>query len=113
MERKLFKPGDDCKCWKCGKKFPYFGTESPMVRDEIWEKIAGDEPKVQYYTREGETWIGGGYLCKDCMEERLGRSLTFDDLKDAELGRPVPFNKYFVKKYFPEHADDYKDINFI
>lgn len=113
MRRELVIDASKCKCWNCGHRFPYFGEESPMLRDEIWEKIAKDEPQVQYYKKDGETWIGGGFLCKDCMEKRLGRSLTFDDLKDAELGHPVPFNKYFVKKYFPEHSGDYKDINII
>jgi len=111
MKRELVTDASKCKCWNCGHQFPYFGEESPMLRDEIWEQIAKDEPQVQYYMKDGETWIGGGYLCKDCMEKRLGRSLTYDDMKDAELGHPVPFNKYFVSKYFPEHAHDYDGIN--
>jgi hypothetical protein len=75
-----------------------------MVRDDIWRQIAKDEPQIQYYTRDGETWIGGGYLCKDCMEKRLGRPLEYEDLMDAQLGHPVPFNKWFIEKYFPEKA---------
>ena len=84
-----------------------------MVTEKIWNIVARDEPRVEYYTEDGESWVGGGFLCKDCMEKRLGRELTYDDMKDAELGRPVPFNKYFVRKYFPEHYHDYDDINFL
>lgn len=84
-----------------------------MVTEKIWNIVAPDEPRIEYYTKDGESWVGGGFLCKDCMEKRLGRELTYDDMKDAELGRPVPFNKYFVRKYFPEHYHDYDDINFL
>lgn len=110
--RELHTPGE-CKCWNCNKRYPYIGTESPMVTEKIWNIVAPDEPRVEYYTEDGESWVGGGFLCKDCMEKRLGRELTYDDMKDAELGRPVPFNKYFVRKYFPEHYHDYDDINFL
>ena len=112
MKRVYFNP-DRCECWDCGKTFPYIGTESPMLKDEIWLQVAQDEPRFKYYTMDGESWTGGGYLCKDCIEKRLGRSLTYDDMKDAELGHPVPFNKYFVQKYFPDHAGDYANINFL
>lgn len=84
-----------------------------MVRNDIWQKIAQDEPEVQYYDRKGETWVGGGYLCKDCMEKRLGRSLKFEDLRDAEINHPIAFNKYVVLRYFPEHADDYRLISIV
>ena len=100
MKRKL--AGENCECWDCGRTFPYFGVDSPMVKNEIWEQIAKDEPEVQYYTKDGETWIGGGYLCKECMEKRLGRSLKYEDLMTFDDGSPVPFNMWFIKKYFPE-----------
>lgn len=97
----------------CGKEFPYIGEESPMLKDEIWEQVAKDEPEIRYYDRRGNTWVGGGYLCKDCIEKRLGRFLKYEDLMTFDDGSPVPFNKYFVKKYFPEHFQDYDDINFL
>jgi hypothetical protein len=112
MKRELFDP-DKCKCWDCGAEFPYIGTESPMVSDKIWKQIASDEPQIQFYDRRGETWVQGGFLCKDCMEKRLGRPLQWEDLKDYELGHPVPFNKYFVMKYFPENAEEYKKISIV
>jgi len=103
MKRVFFNP-DKCECWDCGKEFPYFGTESPMVRDSIWEEIAKDEPRIQYYDKSGDTWVGGGFLCKDCIEKRLGRPLEYEDLMDAQIGEPVPFNQWFIEKYFPEKA---------
>ena len=106
MKAVLFNP-DKCECWQCHKEFPYFGTESPMVTDEIWSKVAQDEPQIKYYSKNGDTWIGGGYLCKDCIEERLGRPLEYEDLMVFDDGRPVPFNRQFIEKYFPEHLKDY------
>lgn len=96
--------GKDCECWVCGRKFPYFGEESPMLKDEIWQQIAKDEPEIQYYSRNGDTWIAGGFLCKDCMEKRLGRSIKYEDLMTLPDGSPVPFNKWYIEKYFPEKA---------
>ena len=110
MKREFFNP-DKCKCWACGKEFPYIGEESPMLKDEIWAQVAKDEPEIRYYDRRGDTWVGGGYLCKDCIEKRLGRSLKYEDLMTFDDGSPVPFNKYFVRKHFPEHFHDYDDIN--
>ena len=107
MQRKLFNP-DKCECWVCHKQFPYWGTESPMVKDEIWKQIAQDEPEIQYYTKDGDTWIQGGYLCKDCMEERLGRPLEFEDLMTFPNGNQVPFNQMFIEKYFPEKIVKYE-----
>ena len=82
-----------------------------MLRDEIWEQVAKDEPEIRYYDRRGDTWVGGGYLCKDCIEKRLGRALKYEDLMTFDDGSPVPFNKYFVRKHFPEYFHDYDDIN--
>ena len=105
-KRKLVKP-DECECWVCKRKFPYWGTESPMLKNEIWEQIAQDEPEVKYYTKDGDTWIGGGYLCKDCMEQRLGRTLKYEDLMTFDTSKPVPFNIEYIRKYFPEKECEY------
>lgn len=101
MQRKLFNP-DKCECWVCHKTFPYLGTESPMVKNEIWQQVAKDEPTIQFYDKSGETWVQGGFLCKDCIEKRLGRSLEYDDLMTFEDGSPVFFNKQYIEKYFPK-----------
>lgn len=73
-----------------------------MLKNEIWKQIAADEPEVKYYTKDGDTWVGGGYLCKDCIEKRLGRSIEFEDLMVFDDGSPVPFNIEYIKKYFPD-----------
>lgn len=101
MKRVFFNP-DKCECWDCHKTFPYWGVESPMLKNEIWKQIAADEPEVKYYTKDGDTWVGGGYLCKDCIEKRLGRSIEFEDLMTFDDGSPVPFNIQYIKKYFPD-----------
>ncbi|MEE3357836.1 MAG: hypothetical protein VZR31_07105 [Lachnospiraceae bacterium] len=77
-----------------------------MLKDEIWLQVAQDEPRIKYYTKDGESWTGGGYLCKDCIEKRLGRALKYEDLMTFDDGSPVFFNKEFIKKYFPEHAEE-------
>ena len=105
MKRVYFNP-DRCECWDCGKTFPYIGTESPMLKDEIWLQVAQDEPRIKYYTKDGESWTGGGDLCKDCIEKRLGRALKYEDLMTFDDGSPVFFNKEFIKKYCPEHSED-------
>lgn len=78
-----------------------------MVKDEIWNQIAGDEPQVKYYDRSGDTWVGGGYLCKDCMEKRLGRPIEFEDLMTFPNGNHVLFNREFIEKYFPDKKVTY------
>jgi len=29
----------DCKCSKCGKRFPYDGLYSPMLENDVWEYV--------------------------------------------------------------------------
>ena len=109
MQRKLFD-SEKCECWVCHKKFPYVGVDSPMLKNEIWEQVAKDEPEVKYYDKRGDTWVGGGFLCKDCVEKRLGRPIEYEDLMKFDDGRDVPFNAEYIKKYFPEHINDLKNI---
>ena len=86
----------NCKCFACEKEFPYFSAESPMLKDSLWLQIASENPE--------------GYLCSHCMEKRLGRPITVDDLMRFEDGRHVPFNSYYLRKFFPEELkkDDVK-----
>lgn len=93
---------DNCECWVCHRTFPYFGTESPMVSERIWKIVGYDEPVILWKYSNGDRGVGGGFLCKDCMEKRLGRPLQYEDLKDVEAGRKIPFNEEFIAKYFPD-----------
>jgi hypothetical protein len=48
-------------CIDCGKINPTIF----MLKDEVWQKTNGSKD----------------YLCFSCVEKRLGRLITFDDLK--------------------------------
>lgn len=102
---RVFDP-DKIRCWSCRKTFTYFGTESPMLSDVIWNQIASDEPHQKVLYPDGTIDDCGGFLCKDCMEKRLRRPLKFTDLKDHQIGQRVPFNRLFIQKYFPKHESD-------
>jgi len=45
-----------------------------MVRDDLWRELVGDK-----YC---------GYLCYECLEYRLGRGMTSDDLSDPTVNLP-------------------------
>lgn len=58
--------------------------ESIMLREELWHSIAPE----------------GEFLCKKCIEERLGRPLTGWDLKDCPLNHETwPDLMYDVLKH--------------
>ena len=52
MKRVYFNP-DRCECWDCGKTFPYIGTESPMLKDEMKHK----ENSLNIMEKEKQTLI--------------------------------------------------------
>ena len=93
-----FNP-DKCECWECHKTFPYFGVESPMICDELWRIVSKNAPRIEYCFENGYSEVSDGFLCKDCMEKKLGRSLTYDDLKKRSDGSDVPFNYRYIEKY--------------
>lgn len=47
-------------CFDCGKY-----SDSPMLKNDIWDLTGLDRKKL---------------LCLDCLEKRLGRMITLDDL---------------------------------
>ena len=66
------------KCDSCGKEYVY--ESSPMIRDELWESISNEG-----FDDKG-VWHGQ-LFCLDCIEKKLGRKLTKDDISpyiDAE-----------------------------
>ena len=66
----LSKPSGKVTCDGCGKRYVY--ESSPMIRDDLWDKITNDH-------WEGDNWVSE-LLCLDCMEARLGRKITEHDL---------------------------------
>ncbi len=52
----------------------YYLTEYYMVHDDVWAVA-------------GMTTLGG-FLCVGCLQTRLGRPLTGDDLTDCEPNQP-------------------------
>lgn len=54
-------------CFDCG-----FAPDAPMLHDDLWAQISPDKINK-----------GGGLLCGDCVENRLGRRLTRDDLNQS------------------------------
>ncbi len=58
----------ECDC--CHKKYIY--ESSPMIKDELWEKISNEH-------WEGDEWVSE-LFCRPCIERKLGRKLTLEDL---------------------------------
>lgn len=69
-------------CEQCGKVHP----EMTIVYYVLWSKIRKD--------------TGCDLLCRDCMEESLGRKITLDDLKyyDEECTVMIPANFELCKE---------------
>ena len=69
-------------CEQCGKVHP----EMTIVYDVLWSKIRKD--------------TGCDLLCRDCIEESLGRKITLDDLKyyDEECTVMIPANFELCKE---------------
>lgn len=56
-----------------------------MVHDDVWAEAG---MKVEAWHENGG-WVGGsGYLCVPCLERRLGRPLTINDLLPAGVNEP-------------------------
>jgi hypothetical protein len=76
-------------CCDCGMATVPSGNPKPgtfeqfIVKDDIWI-VAGMKPgKVDPKTYE---LVGGGFLCVGCIEERLGRRLTANDINPMTIG---------------------------
>jgi hypothetical protein len=57
-----------------------------LVHDEVWA-LAGME--VEAWHECGGRTGGSGHLCIPCLEQRLGRDLTADDLIDGPISNPT------------------------
>jgi len=74
-------------CAACGKEYLYI--KSPILHNNIWNqvltyyKILGDSKDIGKITRRTRLLfpIDNCTICKDCMEEALGRKLNVSDLK--------------------------------
>lgn len=113
-----------CNCSICNKEFEYGDENSPMLKNEIWDKILNhygikneEREKARLYyklwdlyyndavkTKKAKKVLGEvldskylhTYICTDCMEKAMGRKLSKDDM----IGENVPFNEEFEKCYF-------------
>jgi hypothetical protein len=56
----------------------YYLTEYYMVHDDVWAQAGMD--------------VASGFLCVRCLQRRLGRPLTGDDLIDAGCNLPSTGN---------------------
>jgi hypothetical protein len=78
----------------CGKETLYYDKDPNrpanadldwyMVKDEIWNKYVPECPKNHYRKGPGDK---GYYLCRKCLEVRIGRKLEKDDFTDAEVNK--------------------------
>ena len=105
------------KCKICGKELLYGGSESPMLKEHVWETIVAKYGLTRYeicaetnFSRSYRSYLKIKklnnnvkfndsqdyhlYICKDCMERALGRHLTYDDLVD----HPCDFNSKFIER---------------
>ena len=96
------KPHYEETCSVCGKKYNTY--DSPMLKNEIWEQVSNE-----HFDKDGN-WVTQ-HICFECMEERLGRRITEDDLMmDTTLfgSTTTPLHvmwntEGFLQKHFPNH----------
>ncbi len=84
----------DVTCAVCGRR--YFSEESPMLKNEIWEEISNE-----HFDKDGN-WVSQ-HICAECMERKLGRRITEDDLMLDLDGIHVPWNDDYIEKNLPSH----------
>lgn len=89
------------KCKVCSKQFEYGDSESPMLTGEKWNEVVKfyglEKFEKQAFFRSNfpiEDETAHLFICKDCMEDALGRKLTEEDLNGSL------FNYEFIVKYF-------------
>ena len=66
----------DASCHDCGKDTFANDKDYYMVKDDLWK----------------EHGVGKGFLCIDCLEQRLGRKLELEDILLCPL--TTLFNPY-------------------
>lgn len=80
-------------CRDCGKTYPNL----LMIRHELWKEISG----------------GKEVLCLACMEKRLGRLITFEDLQPCGITNSVMLGVFLYLRdkpdieFSPTFAEDY------
>lgn len=66
-----------CKCKDCGLIYDGFSGEMVILNDSLWYEVSKGKPNI--------------CLCDKCIEKRLDRDLTIDDLKPN-----VPVNNVWI-----------------
>lgn len=76
-------PSNRLICDGCGTTI-YADTNMVMLRDELWLEVTGGKPKVSY--------------CDDCIESKLGRPISLDDLKGSRVqwSGTIPCNSFWM-----------------
>ena len=119
-----------CTCNCCGRKFTYGDKWSPMIKEELWNKVLqyfGVSPRKeaqkelifselddlyeiltpeQQEVLETIMWRPEFHTmyCYECMESALGFELDKDDL----IGKDVPINREFENKVLKKREIDRK-----
>ena len=75
-----------CKCKICKEQWNYRSSISPMLINEIYEKV------LNYYKIKNTNKT---FICYKCMEKALDRKLKESDLVDIKY----PFNDEFREWY--------------
>lgn len=102
------------KCKVCGEHIEYCGDNSPMLSNDVWNKVVNfyglkeyEKESFEIFMKAYNKWKRSKskfndkdeyhlYICAGCMEKALGRKLLRSDL----VGKDVPFNKEFENNYF-------------
>jgi len=82
---------DGFRCLHCGQKY----SEDYMVHNELWRAAVPDV--AQRYAAKAAQGLPkrGLYLHLRCLEERIGRPLTIDDLTPAPINDAI---RYFSRQ---------------
>lgn len=68
------------KCVDCGLVYDAFDGRMVMLHNPLWNKVSKGRPQI--------------CLCDTCIETRLGRKLTVEDLISG-----VPVNNWYIQKH--------------
>ena len=68
-------------CQKCGVEI-FYDLNMVLIREDLW---------LTHFKKED-------IFCDDCIEEKIGRKITQDDLKMCEDGREIPANLFWKEE---------------
>lgn len=88
-----------CKCKVCNKVYHYADENSPVLNEELWNRI------VNHYALEDYSKKHSLYICSGCMESAIGRKLIGSDLADLSL----PYNANYLIRAFVFSAEQIID----